>query len=259
VVYLGSAAVHEPLGDGVVDESAAVGGHVDGLDGTLIDAERIFTTAASGRGLQAVVLRPAIVYGPRSPHWTMWQAAQMRTGRVVVPGNGRGVCNAVYVDDVVDAAIQVSRLDGVGVGPYLLNGPDQVTWAEFHRSLERALDAQSVVLQPDGDPAATPQRTPAVRTALGSAKRVAKHERLRPVRKHTARVLGPQLTRSLKRRVKRRLPRPVYAPDPRTRALYTATARIDDRRARAELGYAPQHDFERGMALTTAFLRWSNL
>jgi hypothetical protein len=98
-----------------------------------------------------------------------------------------------------------------------------------------------------------------VRAALGSAKRVAKHERLRPARKHTAALLGPQLTRSLKRRVKRRLPKSVYAPDPRTFALYTATARIDDRRARAELGYAPAHDFERGMALTTAFVRWANL
>jgi nucleoside-diphosphate-sugar epimerase len=238
-----------------------VDGHVEGLDCTLIEAERVFTAAATGRGLPVVVLRPAIVYGPRSPHWTMWQAAQMLTGRVVVSGEGRGVCNAVYVDDVVDAAIRASRLDDVGSGPYLLNGPDQVTWAEFHGALERALGVQSVVLQPDLDPSATPtpQRTPTVRAALGSAKRIAKHERLRPVRKHTAGLLGPQLTRSLKRRVKRRLPKPVHAPDPRTRALYTATARIDDARARAELGYAPEHDFERGMALTTAFLRWSNL
>lgn len=263
-VYVSSAMVQEPFAGGSVDESRrSAAGALEGLDETRRAAEeRLFD--AAGNLLSVVALRPTTVYGPYSPHWTMGLADNLRDRRVVVPAQGRGLCHAVYVDDVVDALLRAATIEDIEDGPYLVSGPAPVTWAEFYAAFEAVLGTHSVVLEPD-DPAqrtgrgATAVMRAAVRASTRSVFRIARHERLRPVRARVGDALGPRRTRALKHAVMTRAPRATVVPTERERALYTSTATIDDTRARQALGYAPRFDFDRGMALTAAFLRWSKL
>src|SRR5262249_54773375 len=73
-----------------------------------------------------------IVYGPYAPAWTMRPLEQVRTGRMALPADGLGFCNAVYVDDVIAAAILAAeRSEAVGQ-TFLISGSAPTTWRDFY-------------------------------------------------------------------------------------------------------------------------------
>jgi len=262
-VYVSSAMVQEPFPAGRVDESTEPGAPPsEGLDVTRRDAEARCFATADGR-VDVVAIRPTIVYGPYSPHWTMGLAEHLRYRLLVVPGEGRGTCNAVYVDDVVDAVLRAATLPHVDPGAYLVTGPATVTWSEFFGAFESALGTTSVVYEREDDVASgggvAVKARSAARTGLRSALELAKHERLRPVRSVIGERLGPARTRALKHAVMSRAPRATVHPTERERLLYTSDAIVDGSRARAAFGYEPRFGFDRGMMLTSAFMRWANL
>jgi nucleoside-diphosphate-sugar epimerase len=263
-VYLSSASVHEPATAGRIDESSPTTGSVDGLDETRRDAEARLLGHAEA-GLNLVVLRPALVYGPYSPHWTMGVADNLRWRKVVVPDGGRGICNAVYVDDVVDTTLMAALDRPEARGPYLLAGPGTVTWREFYEAFAREMGVSgSLGFEEGGEGAEQQQRARDVligtaRDAARGVTRAARAEAMRPVRKQIARAIGPYRTRVVKQAVTRRMPPKVVLPTAREHALYISRATVDHGRAVAELGYGPDWDFGRGMARTGAFLRWANL
>jgi hypothetical protein len=51
----------------------------------------------------------------------------------------------------------------------------------------------------------------------------------------------------------------MHLPDATLLALYQSKTCVRISKARQYLGYVPQFDFERGMALTSRFLHWANL
>jgi nucleoside-diphosphate-sugar epimerase len=108
--------------------------------------ESEFLRYADERGLPVVVVQPAIVYGPFIESWTMWPVQQLRCGQVVLPDDGGGLCNAVYVDGVVDALVLAAQKDEAVGERLLISGDSPVTWRQFYAAYERALGIQSVVL-----------------------------------------------------------------------------------------------------------------
>jgi nucleoside-diphosphate-sugar epimerase len=258
LVHLSSASVYEPASDAVIDESTPIGTGLVGSDPTRIVAE-LAAVATAGHALPVVVLQPGIVYGPYSPHWTMGVAGALRRGKVVVTAEGAGICNAVYVDDVVEAAY-ASAVNDVAAGKYLVTGPAPVTWAAFYRALESALEVDSLVLDPaTGEEPGELSGPSMVRRSWEAARAVRNLPAATPVRRFVGETLGPRRMRALKDVVRSRLPAPVTIPTPREMALYRSKSEISDARARQAIGWSPRFDFESGMGLTAEFVRWSNL
>ena len=56
-------------------------------------------------GLPVTIIQPTIVYGPRGGFWTTEPLQQVQSMRIALPATGLGLCNAVYVDDVVSALL----------------------------------------------------------------------------------------------------------------------------------------------------------
>jgi len=93
---------------------------------TKIASEQVVLQAQLEGRVNATIVRPGDVYGPRSRAWALLPAQMIRDRRFVLPGGGRGVFSPVYVDNLVDgvvlaaaspeAAGQVFTLsDGVGI------------------------------------------------------------------------------------------------------------------------------------------------
>lgn len=93
---------------------------------TKIASEQVVLQAHAEGRVEATVIRPGDVYGPRSRAWALIPAELIRAGRFALPARGRGVFSPVYVDNLVDgvvlaasapqAAGQVLTLsDGVGI------------------------------------------------------------------------------------------------------------------------------------------------
>ncbi len=94
--------------------------------------------------LACAIVQPTIVYGPYSWMWTDRVVDQLASGTVVLPGEGQGLCHAVYVDDVADAIILAALAEGAGGERYIVSGNEPTTWRTFHEAYERALNVNSL-------------------------------------------------------------------------------------------------------------------
>ncbi|MCS0600847.1 NAD-dependent epimerase/dehydratase family protein [Streptomyces sp. LP11] len=94
-------------------------------------AERL-VLAAHGDGPETVVLQPGVVYGPWGGQWTVAQLTRPAEEfeELAVTGAG-GACNAVYVDDVVDAVLAALAEPAAAGRKFLVGGPDEPGWGEF--------------------------------------------------------------------------------------------------------------------------------
>ena len=88
------------------------------------------------RGFPVTILQPTIVYGPRGTFWTTEPLQQVRSMRIALPEGGLGLCNAVYVDDVVSALTLAAERDAAVGETFLISGSSPVTWREFYGAFE---------------------------------------------------------------------------------------------------------------------------
>jgi nucleoside-diphosphate-sugar epimerase len=127
VVYLSSVAIYGEA-TGSIDEDTAPGA-LTPYGAAKRAAEAICRDAA---GVEVVVLRPSIIYGPFSANWTMMYATRLKTGRwKQLGGLGTGKCNLVHVHDVARYAIAALRCDGIVGETFNVNGPEIVSWNEY--------------------------------------------------------------------------------------------------------------------------------
>jgi len=63
----------------------------------------------------------------------------LRSGLVVLVNGGDGLCNAVYVDDVVQAMLLAATAKEGAGERFLVSGPRPVTWREFYGAYEAML------------------------------------------------------------------------------------------------------------------------
>jgi nucleoside-diphosphate-sugar epimerase len=82
-------------------------------------------------GLPYAIVRPGMVYGPRSGFWTRKMFQLMNRTPAVLPGDGETPCPAIYIDDLVDL-ILVAAVHPGAVGQ-VFNGVSDPppTWRKF--------------------------------------------------------------------------------------------------------------------------------
>jgi nucleoside-diphosphate-sugar epimerase len=130
VVLASSIAVYGPVRDGVVSEDRPPWAVGDPYGDSKIAAERAAREVAAAAGLELVILRPTVIYGPASPSWTLVPFEAIARGRPVVIGDGEDLLDAVFVDDVARAfALAAGAPEAAGEAFNVGGSP--VTWNEF--------------------------------------------------------------------------------------------------------------------------------
>jgi nucleoside-diphosphate-sugar epimerase len=258
-VDVSSFAVYEPLPDGDVDELyVAEPRGWPGPDNKRA-LERQLLRYVKEAGLPAVMVELCIVYGPFSDFWTELATRKLRTGWVVLPDDGDGLCSAVYVDDVVQAIMLAATAAETAVGErFLIAGPAPVTWRQYYERLEQLLGVRSVVLLPRETIVRLTQAGEAAPRLAGPHHlplRVLRRQPIADLYLFARRRIGEPFWQ----KARECLPRQWYLPDAKTLAIYEAKATISSEKARRLLGYEPQFDFERGMALTAKYIKWAKL
>ena len=103
-VYLSSAVVHGFRPASPLVETSPIQ-PADGSDyaKNKADAEKVI---ANWRGSpETVVLRPSIIYGPRSKYWSEYPARQIVSGMAYLVDEGRGCMNDIHIDHLLDAML----------------------------------------------------------------------------------------------------------------------------------------------------------
>lgn len=112
---------------------------------TKLAAEQLVLAAHQASGMQTTVLQPTVVYGPFGGWWTAGQISRVKNGRFVLPEDGSGICNPVYVDDVVQAMLCAADSADAGGASFLITGPEHKTWREYYAHFERMVGRPSIV------------------------------------------------------------------------------------------------------------------
>jgi len=137
VVHLSSLLVYGVTPDGDLDESAPRMKTGDLYADAKLAAEQIIATYA--RRLPVTILQPTAVYGPWAGVYGTSILRALRTSRVPLVDGGRGICNVVYVDDLVTALLAAATREEAVGETFLVSGPDHVTWKSLYERFSRML------------------------------------------------------------------------------------------------------------------------
>ena len=131
LVWLSSAAVHgQNPAHGTNEESSLHDRHPIAYNNAKVRAEWALERLAQDGAVELVTVRPSIVFGPRS-RWISDAWEDLRGGNAAWINQGRGVCNTLYIDNLVEF-IRLAAIHSSAVGQAFLVGDGVVvTWREF--------------------------------------------------------------------------------------------------------------------------------
>ena len=130
VVLASSIAVYGPVREGTITEESPTWSVRDLYSDTKIEAEEVARREAGRAGVELVVLRPTMVYGPESPSWTEVPFGAISKGLPVAIGNGEDLADPVYVEDVAQA-FELAGFITEAAGETFNIGSGPATWNAF--------------------------------------------------------------------------------------------------------------------------------
>jgi nucleoside-diphosphate-sugar epimerase len=240
VVHLSTIDVYGAPTDGVVAEDHPLVRTGRPYGDSKIETEELCQEFAAN-GLGVVILRPTIVYGPFSETWVTKYVSRFDQGTWMIPPDRcQGLCNLVYVDDLVRASLLALEAPGVQGEAFNVNGPEIVTWQAYFDRLNGALGYPPL-------PKASGVRSRAAAHAADPFKKLAKAT--------MARFQEPIMRVYKSSRRARRLMKGVEAmlrkaPSPAEHHMYARTATYPVDKAAERLGFRPSVSVDEGVRLS---------
>lgn len=244
VVHLSTVAVYGRQ-EGSLSETAPSAPGSSDYGSSKARTEEICAEYAQ-RGLAITVLRPTIVYGPYSDSWTVEFAQRLSVGKWFLPIRyTQGICNLVYVDDLVNAVLLSLDSENAIGQTFIVNGGERPTWNEYFRALNDALG-----LPPLRPASALRSQIKAGLTMpfRKGAKLVLKKFQPSVMRLYQRSNVAKALMRRAETAIKN-------APTNAEFDLYSLRVSYEERKARELLAYRPAFSMQDGIALSVAWLR----
>jgi nucleoside-diphosphate-sugar epimerase len=258
LVYISTASVHGQAPAPGTDENARLCDRQPiAYNNAKVKAERRLIKLRSRSPVELVILRPGIVTGPRSA-WISQIATNLSAGTACWLNDGKGICNSIYVDNLV-YAIQLALTNSAADGQaFIVADEETVTWADLYRPVAAALGF-------DVDD---------IRSASVIMKRRTWNDVLEFLQRNSAiRHLRSRLPRRLRSTLSTALsPLPPPAPCPwaygeaehvspevplEMAMLYRCAVKLPDAKARRILGYKPIVTFADGCRRTLGWLAFA--
>jgi nucleoside-diphosphate-sugar epimerase len=138
IVYLSSSSVHGLAPDPSTTEDTPLSDQQTfSYNNAKVKAEKLWAKVRSGGKVEFVGLRPSIVFGPRS-RWCADIARQAQNGTAYLLLNGTGICNTIYVDNLIDAIVSSAEAPGVDGNYFFVRDRETVTWKDFYQPIVQA-------------------------------------------------------------------------------------------------------------------------
>jgi nucleoside-diphosphate-sugar epimerase len=141
LIVLSSASIYnQNPTSGTTEESPLPEKPATPYNANKIASDKIFRQLRSNGKTEIIFLMPGIVYGPRS-QWIARVTNQIMEGTAYLIRGGEGICNAVYVDNLVEAVRLSLTAPGVDTESFFVSDSETVTWADFYRPVLSAFGA----------------------------------------------------------------------------------------------------------------------
>lgn len=103
---------------------------------TKLNSEHVVLAAHAAGEIECVIVRPADVYGPGSV-WIREPIALAKAGQMILPNGGRGIFDAIYIDNFVDGLVLVVASDKVGGHIFNLAEDNAMTCMDYFGRVAR--------------------------------------------------------------------------------------------------------------------------
>jgi nucleoside-diphosphate-sugar epimerase len=260
IVYLSTASVHGLAPRSGTTELSPINSNQEfEYNNAKVRAERRLFKDAKLAGVELIALRPSIVFGPRD-RWVGPLVNELLTGTAWLLNEGDGVCNSVYVDNLVYAiqAALVAPVKAVGQA-YLITDDEEVTWRRFYERVASLASADASAIHFPPSPSFQAQnlrdQIMALRASPWAQRLIANvPSRLKRVVKASVEAWPEPVSRSPWGRVDSRHPLRL---DRERVSLQQCRWQLPCAAAKQMLGYSPQVSFDDGMMRTVGWLRWA--
>jgi nucleoside-diphosphate-sugar epimerase len=141
IVYLSSASVHGLSPDlSTTDETPLSDRQPFEYNNAKVRAERMWGKMRATGNVEVVGLRPSIVFGPRS-RWCSDVAEQAGEGTAYFLREGKGICNTIYIDNLLQAVVLAAGAAKADGQYFLVRDRETVTWRDFYAPILEACGA----------------------------------------------------------------------------------------------------------------------
>jgi nucleoside-diphosphate-sugar epimerase len=249
LIYLSSQMVHGQAPVPGTDEHSPLSLRQPiAYNAAKVRAERLLTRPGRRSRTEVVIIRPGIVYGPRS-RWTRGIADELLAGKAFLADGGAGICNAIYVDNVVHAverAIEAGRVAGEA---FIVNDAETVTWRDLIRPIADALGVDlNAVPQPNSAEILGDRDSSHQSLLMGAARAL-------------VRLLPKRIAEAQRAARKAWQPPPEKTEEPATEyslelaLLHSCRVRLPTEKAERLLGFRPRVSFDEGCRRSVEWLR----
>lgn len=257
-IQVSSIVVYDDWSFGDINEKSSSQRSGDEYRDTKIAIEQALDLSSAKGVLHTTILQPTIVYGPNSWLWTDAVVEKLLTGTLILPSSGKGVCNAVYVDDVVDALLLAIRSSEVSDEKYIISGPEPVTWGYFFESYNQALGTNTIQYV-DFETLSVEQSgmMGKIKKIIANPLSLANWKPVQIFLNVIEKLLGSGGIERLKswvKRLKKSCGTIVYYPNEGEVKLYSSTGVCSIAKAKEKLAYAPTRDFNSGFEITKRYI-----
>jgi nucleoside-diphosphate-sugar epimerase len=249
LVYLSSQMVHgQAPPEGTCEDSAFARRQPLAYNRAKAKAEQRLRTLAGQAGIELVILRPGIVYGPRS-RWTGGFAEELLAGRLFLGNDGDGICNAIYVDNLVAAIERAIDTPSAAGEAFFVNDAEVIRWRELIEPLADALGIARAAIP-------RPRLEQLTAEPSGRARRL-----LQPIARRAFRRLPRRLAHMLRAArhaaSEHRRKSEVVTFSRETALLQSCRVRLSHEKAERLLGYIPPVSFAEAQRRSIAWLKFA--
>ncbi len=261
VVQMSSVVVHGQTVPENLNADSPFVSYDDSYAKSKYQSERRFWELLDELGLHGSIIRPTYVWGPYSMWYTIYPITQMRKGEFVWVDDGKGICNAVYVGNVVDMCLLSCTNPLADHQAFIATDNERLTWRDFFAHYLDVLE-----MSPEQFPS-IPLKDGFDRKWRKAAKSfltrhmdklMDKYEALAstsPTRAKWQYKAPRKVLRLTLKQIMKRLPEM----NATFMAIYSQQSQIDVRKNKELLGIVPRYSVEKGMKITCDWLRWSDL
>lgn len=244
LVHLSTVEVYGADRPSVVTEDTTFGAAENSYGDSKREGEEICLGFAREQGLATIVLRPAVVYGPHAPVWTLSVADRLENRAIVLSDEFEGICNPVYVDDVAEAVFLAIERDAAAGEAFNIASGERITWNDYFVRMNEILGLPPL-----------PRRGRGSLRGYGALRRVLKPalDLVRDRYGVRAFALYNRLRDSDRMpNLKRWMQRGALLEEA---FVFGSGAYYDISKARRVLGFEPRFDLERGLGIVLSWLR----
>ncbi len=103
----------------------------------------------SGGPVRVVILRPGLIWGPGSG-WLLQPAQALKEGTAFLINGGKGICNLIHVDNLIQHLLQLANDPKVESGFFNIADPQTLSWADYYRAIaaEIGVDESTISIVP---------------------------------------------------------------------------------------------------------------